>query len=171
MAKKSPKYEGLAILYNIIMNYHDFIWDLGGTYWIAENIHKCLCSDIGELSHQADHDSVLCSIRNLNTGCNSNLYSYFQFSYRYKKKKKPWACKSRSVWGSKELPKIQHRDAFLVSHRDHEFLTLWEQNHCTLLYGDCNGRREPRSRPASICFIWRKNMVFKTVWCRSSESI
>ncbi len=35
----------------LTMNYHDFIWDLGGTYWIITK-HKCLCSDIEGLSRK-----------------------------------------------------------------------------------------------------------------------
>ncbi len=67
------------------MNYHDFIWDLGGTLLDNYRRPQMRCSDIG-LSHQADHDSVYAALKSQHR-MQTRTSPYFQFSYGIQEKK------------------------------------------------------------------------------------
>ena len=158
---KIPLNEGFSLFFLSIcgiiltMNYHDFIWDLGGTLLDNyRNVHKCLCSDIEGLSHPSRSWFCLCSIKNLNTGCNSNLCtSYFQFSYGIQEKEALGLQEAGLIWGSKRVTRRDPstwRTPFWYLIGIQPFDPYWTDRHCTLLYGDCNGRRglSSKTRPS-----------------------
>ena len=89
----------------LTMNYHDFIWDLGGT--LLDNYETSTNAFVATLKDfhiQADHDSVYAALKNLNTGCNSNLCpSYFKFSYGIQEKEALGLQEPVLFEGAKEL--------------------------------------------------------------------
>ncbi len=86
------------------MNYHDFIWDLGGT--LLDNYETSTNAFVATLKDfhiQADHDSVYAALK-ISTQDAIQTFAPHISNFRTEyKKKKPWACKSRSYLRSKKL--------------------------------------------------------------------
>ena len=143
---------------------------LVGRYWIiTETSTNAFVATLKDFLHPSRSWFCLCSIKNLNTGCNSNLCtSYFQFSYGIQEKEALGLQEPVLFEGAKRVTRRDPstwRTPFWYLIGSPSFDPYWTDRHCTLLYGDCNGRRgsslENQTQP--LCFIWRKNMVFKTV--------
>ena len=81
----------------LTMNYHDFIWDLGGT--LLDNYETSTNAFVATLKDfhiQADHDSVYAALK-ISTQDAIQTFAPHISNFRTEyKKKKPWACKSRS---------------------------------------------------------------------------
>ena len=69
------------------MNYHDFIWDLGGT--LLDNYETSTNAFVATLKDfhiQADHDSVYAALKISTQDAIQTCTSYFQFSYGIQEK-------------------------------------------------------------------------------------
>ena len=71
------------------MNYHDFIWDLGGT--LLDNYETSTNAFVAALKDfhiQADHDSVYAALKiSTQDAIQTFAPSYFQFSYGIQEKR------------------------------------------------------------------------------------
>ena len=114
------------------MDYHDFIWDLGGT--LLDNYEtstKAFVATLQFFQKQADHDSVYAALKV------STDYAVQQFApdlpdflLEYKKREKEALERPCLFEGTEELlDRLTKAEArhFLVSHRDHHVVMILEQ--------------------------------------------
>ena len=140
------------------MNYHDFIWDLGGT--LLDNYETSTNAFVATLKDfhiQADHDSVYAALKISTQDAIQTFAPHISnFRTEYKKKEALGLQEPVLFEGAKELlEEIQAHGGrhFLVSHRDRQVLTLIEQTGIApLLYGDCNSRRGLSSKTRSSLY-------------------
>ena len=114
------------------MNYHDFIWDLGGT--LLDNYETSTNAFVATLKDfhiQADHDSVYAALKISTQDAIHTFAPHIpNFRTEYKKKEALGLQDPVLFDGAKELlEKIQAHGGrhFLVSHRDRQVLTLIDQ--------------------------------------------
>ena len=114
------------------MDYHDFIWELGGT--LLDNYEtstKAFVATLQFFQKQADHDSVYAALKV------STDYAVQQFApdlpdflLEYKKREKEALERPCLFEGTEELlDRLTKAGArhFLVSHRDHHVVMILEQ--------------------------------------------
>ena len=114
------------------MNYHDFIWDLGGT--LLDNYETSTNAFVATLKDfhiQADHDSVYAALKISTQDAIHTFAPHIpNFRTEYKKKEALGLQDPVLFDGAKELlEEIQAHGGrhFLVSHRDRQVLTLIDQ--------------------------------------------
>ena len=146
------------------MNYHDFIWDLGGT--LLDNYETSTNAFVATLKDfhiQADHDSVYAALKISTQDAIQTFAPHISnFRTEYKKKEALGLQEPVLFEGAKELlEEIQAHGGrhFLVSHRDRQVLTLIEQTGIApyfteIVTADEGFPRKPD--PASMLFLKEK---------------
>ena len=167
---KIPLNEGFSLFFLSIcgiiltMNYHDFIWDLGGT--LLDNYETSTNAFVATLKDfhiQADHDSVYAALKISTQDAIQTFAPHISnFRTEYKKKEALGLQEPVLFEGAKELlEEIQAHGGrhFLVSHRDRQVLPLIEQTGIApyfteIVTADEGFPRKPD--PASMLYLKEK---------------
>ncbi len=130
------------------MNYHDYIWDLGGTLLDNyESSTRAFVETLKEFGYQADHDSVYQKLKEYKANEAKVLETPILFQ------------------GAKELlAKIQRQGSrnFLVSHRDNQVIVILEKTEIIdyfteVVTADNGFSRKPS--PESMLYLKEKYQI------------
>ncbi|HFU9611882.1 TPA: HAD-IA family hydrolase [Streptococcus agalactiae] len=160
------------------MNYHDYIWDLGGTLLDNyESSTRAFVETLKEFGYQADHDSVYQKLKE----STADAIAYFipeeaDFLKEYKANEadflKEYKANEAKVLetpilfqGAKELlAKIQRQGSrnFLVSHRDNQVIVILEKTEIIdyfteVVTADNGFSRKPS--PESMLYLKEKYQI------------
>ncbi|OTG48793.1 DNA gyrase subunit B [Streptococcus agalactiae] len=149
------------------MNYHDYIWDLGGTLLDNyESSTRAFVETLKEFGYQADHDSVYQKLKE----STADAIAYFipeeaDFLKEYKANEAKVLETPILFQGAKELlAKIQRQGSrnFLVSHRDNQVIVILEKteiiDYFTEVVTAYNGfSRKPS--PESMLYLKEKYQI------------
>lgn len=149
------------------MDYHDYIWDLGGTlldnYELSTQAFLATLADFGVT---AQHDEVYAQLKN----STAEAVAYFMsgssdFLQAYKRKEKVALSEPILFYGAREvLFKIQQSGSrnFLISHRDNHVLELLEKLNIREYFTEVvtsNNGFERKPSPESFLYLKEKYMI------------
>lgn len=150
-----------------IMNYRDYIWDLGGT--LLDNYEtstNAFVATLKDFQIQADHDSVYAALKVSTQNAIETYAPHIpNFRSEYKKKEALGLQNPILFEGAKELlQEIQSHGGrhFLVSHRDRQVLTLLDQTGIAPFFTEIVTADEgfPRKPdPASMLYLKEKYQI------------
>ncbi len=138
------------------MNYHDFIWDLGGTLIITKLINAFVAT-LKDFHIQADHDSVYAALK-ISTQDAIKPAPHISNFLSIQEKEALGLQEPTLFEGAKELLRRDSKayETSLWYHIDRQVLTLLDhQTGIALLCVRLHSRRglSSETRPSLLCFI------------------